>query len=202
MSDTNRRRRWYRLAALLFLLLIGYGSYRLIRPDPNLKKVKQLREEFSTQAKDWTPEQRAEKGKQMRSAMEQLTPAQREGLAAEGRKRFEDQLKHYAAMNPSEKVRYLDEQINRFEQMRQQFAQQNGAPRPGGGGGPPGPFSGGPNGSGGAGGPGGKQMSAEEREKRRKERLDQTTPEFRALMDQYRKDMNNRRQQRGLATRG
>jgi hypothetical protein len=201
MSDTNRRRRWYRLAALLLLLLIGYGSYRLIRPDPNLKKVKQLREEFSTQAKNWTPEQRAEKGKQMRSAMEQLTPAQREGLAAEGRKRFEDQLKQYAAMNPSEKVRYLDEQINRSEQMRQQFAQQNGgAPRPAGGG--PGTFSGGPNGSGGAGGPGGKQMSAEEREKRRKERLDQTTPEFRALMDQYRKDMNNRRQQRGLATRG
>src|SRR5438477_135664 len=106
MSEPNRRRRWYRLSAILLLLLIGYGSYRLIRPDPNLKKVKQLREEFATQAKDWTPEQRAEKGKQMRTAMEQLSPAQREGLAAEGRKAFEEQLKHYAAMSPTEKVRY------------------------------------------------------------------------------------------------
>jgi predicted RNA-binding protein with RPS1 domain len=45
-------------------------------------------------------------------------------------------------------------------------------------------------------------MSPEQREQRRKERLDQTTPEFRALMDQFRKDMNQRRQQRGLAMRG
>ncbi|HEX3148739.1 MAG TPA: hypothetical protein VHR66_11680 [Gemmataceae bacterium] len=197
MSEPNRRRRWYRLAAVLLVLLIGYGSYRAIRPDPNLKKVKQLRDEFATQSKDWTPEQRAEKGKEMRTAMEKLSPAQRDVLAAEGRKKFEEQLRQYAQMSPQQKIQYLDDQINRSEQMRQQFAQQNGgAPRPPGGG--PGTFGGGPNGPGG----GGKQMSQEEREKRRKERLDQTTPEFRALMDQYRKDMNARRQQRGLATRG
>ena len=39
---TEPKRRWYRLAALLLLLLLGYGTYRAVRPDPNLKKVKQL----------------------------------------------------------------------------------------------------------------------------------------------------------------
>lgn len=196
MTESNRKRRWYRLAALLLLLLIGYSTYRAVRPNPNLKKVKQLREEFTAHAKEWTPDQRQEKGRQMRTAMEHLSPAQREAMAAEGRQRFQQELDRYAHMTPAEKARHLDEQIDRGERMRQQSANRspngNGL-SPGGG---PGTFGAGP---GGQGGPPGQ--SAEDREKRRKERLDHTTPEFRALMDQYRTDMNARRQQRGLPTR-
>ena len=198
MSEPNRKRRWYRLAALLLLLLIGYGTYRAVRPDPNLKKVKQLQQEFATRAKEWTPEQRREKGREMRQAMEKLSPAQRDALGAERQKQFEDQLRQYAQMSAADKARHLDEQINRSERMRQQMTTRTatgGGPRPAGG---PGAFGAGPGGSGGPRG----TMSAEERDKRRKERLDRTSPEFRALMDQYRKDMNARRQQRGLSTRG
>ena len=54
----------------------------------------------------------------------------------------------------------------------------------------------------GAGQPPGQQRTPEDREKRRKEMLDRTTPEFRALMDQYRHDMEARRQQRGLPAVG
>lgn len=194
MTEPNRKRRWYRLAALLLLLLLGYGTFRAVRPDPNLKKVKQLREEFTAHAKDWTPDQRQQKGREMRTAMEKLSPEQRRALAAEGRQRFQQDLERYRRMNQSEKVHYLDERINQMEKMRQQMAQLGaGGPRPGGG---PGTFGAGPGGS------GRPSMSEEDRDRRRKERLDQTTPEFRALMDQFRKDLAARRQQRGLPPMG
>ena len=176
------KRRWVRRTGLLLLLLfLMFGLYRAIRPDPNLRKVKQLREQFA-QNKTLTPEQRGE----MRDAMARLSTGQREALAAEGRQRFEDQLRHYSQMTPAEKARHLDEQIKRGERMRQQLGQR--PQTPGGGG-----FGAGPRGG---------NQSPDEREKRRKERLNQTTPEFRALMDQYRKDMAARRQQLGLPATG
>jgi hypothetical protein len=192
------KRRWVRRTGLLVLLLfLAFGLYRAIRPDPNLKKIKQLRQEFtSAEAKNWSPEQRQEKGKQMREAMAKLSTSQREELAAERQKRFEDDLKRYAAMSPGEKVRHLDDIIDRSEKMRKEFAQRNpNGQRPPGTG--PGTFA--------AGGPGsrpGQSLSHEEREKRRKERLNRTTPEFRTLMDQFRRDMENRRKQRGLPAGG
>jgi cell division protein FtsB len=199
-TEPNRRRRWRRLAFLLLLLLLGYGTYRAVRPDPNLKRVRQLQQEFAAQGKDLTPDQRRERGQQMREAMAKLSPTQRETLFAEGQQRFQQDLERYHKMSQAEKVRYLDERINRDEERRRQFAQRNqngNGPRPNGGG--PGAFGAGPGGSGGR---GGQPPSAEEREKRRKERIDRTTPEFRALMDQFRRDMNARRQQRGLSTSG
>jgi hypothetical protein len=194
MNQPIYERRWVRRTSLLLLLLlISYGTYRAVRTDPKLKKVRELQSALSSaQAKNWTPEQRREKGQEMRTAMQQLSPAQREELSAEGRKRFEAELKRYSQMSPAEKNRYLDDRIDQSEKMRQQFAQRNpngAGPRPPGGQGTFG--AGGP-------GPGGQNLSPEEREKRRKERLNQTSPEFRALMDNFRKDMANRRQQRGL----
>jgi hypothetical protein len=191
MSEPTRKRRWYRLAALLLLLLLGYGTYRAVRPDPNLKKVQQLRADFAAHGKEWSPDQRQAKGKEMRDAMARLSPGQRDAMAAEGRKRFQQELERYSKMTRQEKNRYLDGRIDEMEKMRQQMAQRNAN-------GGPGTFGAGP------GGPGarGQGMSPEQREQRRKERLDQTTPEFRALMDQFRKDMNARRQQRGLPTLG
>src|SRR5205814_2308924 len=108
---------------------------------------------------------------------------------AEGRKRFEADLKRYSQMSAAEKTRYLDERIDQMEKMRQQFAQRN-----------PNVTGQGPAGGPGAGPRGGANLSAEERDKRRRERLNETTPEFRALMDNFRKDMASRRQQRGTRT--
>ena len=197
MNPPKRKRRWKRSLVLLLLLLLGYGTYCMIRPDPNLKKVKQLQAQFaSAEAKAWTPEQRQEKGREMRAAMGRLSESQRQALGDEGRQAFQRELERYARMSPTEKARHLDEQINRSEQRRQQMAQRGpgtGGPQPGGGG---------PGGGGPGGGPRGPSSSPEEREKRRKERLDRTTPEFRALMDQYRRDMETRRRQRGLPVGG
>jgi hypothetical protein len=180
------KRRWVRVAGVLLMLVAAYGLYRAVRPDPNLKKVRQLQAEMA-KARDLTPEQRREKGREMRQAMSQLSTGQRQTLFAEGQKRFEEQLRKYAEMTPADKTRHLDEQIKRSEQMRQQFAQRN----------PAGQRPQGTNQNGQRSG-----QSAEEREKRRKDRLNNTSPEFRALMDQYRKDMASRRQQWGLPAGG
>jgi hypothetical protein len=188
------RRRWKRSLGLLLLLLLGYGTYRAVRPNPNLRKVKDLQAQFaSAEAKNWTPEQRQEKGREMRTAMGQLSESQRQVLADEGRQAFQRRLEQYAQMSPTEKARHLDDAINQSEQRRQQMAQRGPGTGPRPGGGPPG-----------GSGPGGSRgpSTPEEREKRRKERLDRTTPEFRALMDQYRKDMETRRRQRGLPVGG
>jgi uncharacterized membrane protein YgcG len=210
-----RRRRW--LLALLLLLLCGatYGGYRLFRTDPAVKRVRELRKELAAGA-NLPPEQRREKSRQLREALEKLPPDKREAMrremAEDGRKRFEAQLKTYAKLSPAEKTRYLDEQIDRFEQFRsqrqQQQGQSGGAGNAGGGSGTGGggAFGFGPRGGGGPngnaqGGPGNSQRSPEERERRRKQMLDDTTPEFRALRDQFFKDMQARRQQRGLPGR-
>jgi hypothetical protein len=183
------KRRWVRLTSVVLMLVAAYGLYRAIRPDPNLKKIQQLREEFAN-SKDWTPEQRQQKGREMREAMQNLSPSQREALAAERQKRAEAEMERYANLTPTEKIRHLDEQITREQKMRQQFAQRN----------PNGqrPQTAGPNNF----GSGQRQsLSAEERDKRRKERLNNTSPEYRARRDQYRKDMAARRQQWGLVPR-
>jgi len=173
------KRRWVRRTGLLLLLLfLLWGTYRAVRPDPNLKKLKQLREEFA-QSKDWTPEQRQQKGREMREAMQKLSPSQRDALATERQKRFEAEMEQYANMTPAEKIQHLDKQITREQKMRQQFGQQT------------------PNGQ----RPSRPSQSAEDREKRRKERLNNTSPEFRARRDQYQKDLAARRQQWGFATR-
>jgi uncharacterized membrane protein YgcG len=212
-QPTKRRRRWP--LALLLLLLCGatYGGYRLFRTDPAVKRVRELRKELAAGA-NLPPEQRREKSRQLREALEKLPPDKREAMrremAEDGRKRFEAQLKTYAKLSPTEKTRYLDEQIDRFEQFRSQRQQQQGqggSSSAGGGSGTGGggafgfgPRGGGPNGNA-QGGPGNSQRSPEERERRRKQMLDDTTPEFRALRDQFFKDMQARRQQRGMPGR-
>jgi hypothetical protein len=192
MSEDKRKRRWL-LLALLLLLGVGYVSYRAFATDPDVEKVKELRQELA--AKDLTPEQRRELFGQLREAMGRLSPEQRReaqrAMAEEGRKRMAADMQRYAAMSPAEKTRFLDERIKRTEERRRQ-AQAGQAP--GGSG-----LRGGPGQAGAsAAGTNRPAPSAAERDQRRRQWLDDTTPEFRAQLDQYRKDMQARRQQLGL----
>jgi hypothetical protein len=190
MDKPNRTRRWLRAAIILLLMGGAYLGYRAVRGDPNLKKVRALQKElFTADATKLAAEQRSDKFRQLREATDKLSPDQRKQLASEGQKRFEDELDRYRKMSPEEKRKYLDERIDRMERARRNAAQRATQPssvsaaapvRPGG---PPG---------------GWQNLSAEERERRRKQRLDSSTPEFRAKMDQFFRDLQARRQQRGL----
>ncbi len=205
MEQREPKHRWLWLVLLLLLFGTAYSGYRKFRTDPNIRKIRDLRKELAS-GSNLTSEQRQDKFRQIRETMEKLPPERRDQMrkemAEEGRRRFEAELRRYASLSPQEKTRYLDQQIDRMEAARRQWQQAQGgsAPRgsspvvfgasPGGGrpfGGPPG-------------GRNGQSLSAEQKETRRRERLDQTTPEFRALRDQYFRDMQARRQQRGLTT--
>jgi hypothetical protein len=188
MNENKRKRRWL-LLALLLLFGGGYITYRAVATDPDVERINELRKELA--GKDLTAEQRRELFGQLRDAMQRLSPEQRReaqrNMADERRMRMAEDMQRYAQMSRAEKTRFLDDRIRRMEQQRRQAGQGAGGPGQRGG-----PGS----------GPGGTNRpapSAEERDQRRRQWLNDTTPEFRAQLDQFRKDMQARRQQLGLA---
>lgn len=195
-----RRGRW--LAALAFLLLVGLvlGAFR---PSP-LDRVKQLQTELaSADLKALPPDQRKAKFEELRTAVKGLSDDQRWELAAPMREKQKAEMDRYFALGPKEKTAYLDERINKMEEMKKVFEKKGGGfggppgggfgPRPGSGGPPPGV----------AGPPGGKgPPTGPQADDRRKQMLDRTTPEERAQKDAFRKDLEARRKQRGLPPGG
>ncbi len=195
-ESPRRRHRWLVAAIALLALLIGVGGYRAVRPRGDLAKVQKLRQElFSQAARSLSPEERRARAEQLRRESAKLSPDQRAELFAAGQKRMKERLDRYFAMSPRERQQFLDQEIDRMEQMRRERANANA------GTGTPAAFGTGPR----PGGSGGRPRSPEEIEHRRKERLDRTTPEQRATMDQMRarmtrfhQDLNQRRAQRGM----
>jgi hypothetical protein len=179
------------IGGVVLVLVVGLVAWFLW--PSRLAKARELRNELTgPNARTMDPQERRQKWEQFRREQEQLSPAERKELWADVRQKRLEEMKRYSAMSPAEKTAYLDERINRMEQMRKQReAAQKAQGAPGGtgaanvsGAAPPGP-------------PGGPR-SQEERERLRKERLDDSTPEERAMRDQYFKDLQARRAQRGL----
>ena len=188
------RRRWRRWAAALALALLLGGLTWAVRPDPHLARARELQKElFGPEGKSLSPEERKARFAKYREQVKHLSADQKWELSAPARERQKAEMDRYFALSPKEKAKYLDERIDRSEKMRKE-REQKAAP---GKGGPPGAV--------GFGGPGAKTggvpRSPEEVEKRRKQMLDRTTPEERAKADQFRKEMNDRRRQRGLPVR-
>jgi hypothetical protein len=146
-----------------------------------------------------------------REHVKHLTDDQKWELGAPAREKQKAEMDRYFAMSEAERTRYLDEQIDRSEKMRQAWKQKaaQGKGSQGKGGQAKGRLSGGGFGPGGkgsatqAGGEKGKRTprSTEEILQRRKQHLDRTSPEERARIDKFRKDMADRRKQRGLPPR-
>jgi len=197
LFSTPRRRRVAWITSAVGIVLLVW----LLWPNRNLARVRALQGElFSEAGKALSPEQRQARFAELRTATRNLSSSQRQELSMDGMRREADRMAHYAKMSPQEKRKYLDEQINRQEEMRRRMQQQqkaNGARPAGAPAGRGGPAIAGP--PGGAGGRGNRPPpSPEQKENRRKQMLDRTTPEFRAHTDQYRRDLEARRQQRGL----
>jgi hypothetical protein len=173
MNEFRRTPRYLIAAISTVAVLLAFGLFCHYRAYANVRKVKQLQASFREQGRNLTPDERRETGQQMRDAMQKLSPQQRHDLSAEGRKRFEERMRSYVKMSKDERTKFLDQQLDRMESMRQQFANS-------------GNFNGGP------------RNRGQSDERSRRQRLDQSTPEFRAAMDQFRHDMEQRRRQRGM----
>lgn len=190
MSPSNRKRRLITILFLFLVLVAGYGVYRMVCTPPALTKVRQLQRELAAaDARGWSTEQHQAKLHELRVTIQQLSSAQRATLAAERQQQLQADMERYSRMSPPEKIRYLDEQIDRAARIRQQWTGTNGGP----------PFSStmGTN-TNRRQSAGSSSATPDARDQRRKEMLDRTTPEYRALRDQFRKDLENRRKQRGL----
>jgi hypothetical protein len=160
------------LSAFLAILL-----YLRFRPDPKVAQARELGKQLADRT--LSAEQRRELGRKFRDQVQKLSPAQRGELFQDRRKAMEERIAGYFKKSRQEQITQLDQDIDRMQQFRGQ--------------GPPG---GGPmNNSGVA-------RSSEDRDTRRRQRLDQTTPEFRAQRAEYFRQLNARRQQRGLGTFG
>jgi hypothetical protein len=172
------------IGGVVLVLVVGLLTWFLW--PSRLAKARELRNELTgANARNMDPQERRQKWEQFRREQEQLSPAERKELWADVRQKRQEEMKRYFAMSPAQKTAYLDDRINRMEQMRKQREAAQKAQ--GGSGGTAAPL-----------GPPGGQRSQEERERLRKERLDDSTPEERAMRDQYFKDLQARRAQRGL----
>jgi hypothetical protein len=175
-------------AGILAALLLCVFLYWMFRPNPQLTKVKEMRRELvADTSRNLSPQERRARLEALRKEQAKLTSAERKQLADEGRKRRKAAMEHYATLSKAEKNKVLDQQIDRMQAMRRQMQQANANGR------------GNVNGFGFPQGGAGPGPSPEERERRRKEMLDSTTPEERAQFDQYRKDLQARMTQRGIA---
>lgn len=185
---SNSRRRWLSVAALAALLTFLAW---LLWPSGKLDAARSLqRELFGPNGQGLSPEQRSEKMKALREATKGLSAEQRNQLRAEGRKKQMERVAKYFKLSGKERTRQLDEDIRRMEKARQQMMQ-----RQGGAGGKTGGQSRGQ-------GQGGSGPSPGDRDRRRQDRLDSSTGAERAMMSQYFRDLNARRQQLGLPTGG
>ncbi|MDW8223959.1 MAG: hypothetical protein RMJ82_13530 [Gemmatales bacterium] len=157
------------LILLLFLGGVAFAWWYSNRPDPQLERMRELREQIDNEQ---DPEKRRELMREYFQGMRDLSEEQRTILWAEMEEnnRFNDRLREFFSLPYEERVKRIDQDIDRMLEMRKKFEEmrQQGfrGPRGGGpgGGGPPGggagfvPGGGGPGGGGpgfapGAGGP-------------------------------------------------
>src|SRR5205814_185050 len=129
------------------------------------------------------PEQRRELQTQFRQEVAKLSPAQRGQLGEGRRQQSRERLKQFFRLSRAEQKKYLDAEIKRMEARRQEMARNGSGPPPGR--------------AGNAGG-GPRAATPEQRDQRRRQRLDQTSPEDRALASEYFKQLAERRRQLGL----
>lgn len=184
------RRRWKRWLAMLLLLLLIVGTVWAVRPDSHMSRVQELQKELA-KGNALSAEERKAKFTELRNEMKHLTDDQKWDLGAPMREKQKAEMDRYFAMAPVEKVKYLDSKIDSSERMRKEWEKKSGSS---GKSGPP------PTGGGGSGGGKGTK-TPESIEKARKQFLDRTSADDRARMDVYRKEMNDRRKQRGLPVR-
>ena len=180
------KKQWSILAVFLVVLLASVGL-RLFGPNPRVERLRQMRTEMFSSGGNVPAAERRERMEAFRKEQEKLTDAERKELWSDLRKRREAELERYSKLSKEEQTKFLDDRIDRMQNAMQ--AGGRGRP-PGGGPGAGNVFA--------AGGP--PNLSAEDRERRRKEMLDSTTPEERALRDQFMKDFRARLAQRGLPT--
>lgn len=214
----NRRTKIAIGVALVLLLCGGVGyAYRAgwLWETAEQKKVAELQRQVAEQlAEQKSGMPRFQAFESLRKQAESLPPQYqqqlRQSVGQMFRHKFEADLDAYIKMAPPERKKELDRRIQQMEAMRKEFekrrtemAQAGGAA--GGGSGSSGRAAGGPDGPPGPGGPpgGGPPPGDGPRPGRGLSgMLDRSSPEFRAKLGVFLKDMEQRRKELGLPPGG
>ena len=205
-------KKWGLALAILLMLAGGAGAYYAFRTDPKLAAALDLQKQM--QNDDLPREERGKLWGQMREAMENLTPEQRQqvfqqmgrgrdGFMARGQKKMDE----FFAMAKKDQIKVIDKRIDEMvkdqkerekrrkqrDQQRQQSGDTNGAAGQGGGFG--GGGRGGPGGGGGGGGSGDRGLD-------RRLRMDSMGAGQRAQMSEFGRMFADRMSQRGIPMTG
>lgn len=193
------------LVALAVLLLLGGLGWALMPAgvDPQVARVTELQQKLFSEQSQVKPEERRAAFGELRQEFEKLTPEQRDKLMRDNPPPFVRQMRKnirdFFDLPADKRKEALDRQINEMEsrrrEMTQRFAKAGGRP-----GGPPGGGFG--FGGGGPGGPGGNRgaMDPQRRQEMARRMLDNTTPQDRAMMGEYMRQVQDRRRERGMPT--
>ena len=192
-------------AALVVVFLLAALGWALLPAgvDPQLARVTELQQKLFSEQSPLKPDERRAAFGELRQEFEKLTPEQRDKMMRDNPPPFVRQMqkniRSYFELPADQRKAALDRQIDEMEsrrrQMTERFAKAGGPP----GGGPPGGgpgFGGGPPG----GGPGGNRGATDPQRRMEMTRrmLDNTTPEDRAMMSEYMRQVQDRRRERGM----
>lgn len=191
------------LGVLLLLGGVGYAWY-MLRPDPKLERALQLQAQlFSPESRELPRDQRRDLEREMWRTTRDLDEQQREKLFENMQRGFERRLDEFFALSPEDRVKMLDKEIDRMEEMQKRWQERrrrSAEEREKSG------QSGEQSADRGDRGRGGRGFSRSSDPKQRQDRfrrlLDRTTPERRAKMGEFFLAMQQRRQARGLPPRG
>ncbi len=192
------RRNVILIVTLVALFLVGGYSLMALRKHRQMEALRNLQADvFSEATRKLPEEERREKYKQFRAEYEQLSEAQRrefrKNQSAGPLGRANNQIRKYFELPQSERLAFLDQQINEMEKRRRSMAGRTGGEtkttRLRGGRGPD---------------RGDRRDNLTDSEKQdRRDRfrrgfLDGTTPQQRAEMSAYMEALRKRREERGL----
>jgi hypothetical protein len=168
-------RHWRIAAGTLVVLGVSAGVVWALfrdRDDPQVLKVKQLKSElFSETSQELSPDGRDRLRERLREEAEKLPAEKREELFQSAREEFRERIhqriQQVLALPEHKRTALLDEDIDRMEQMRQQWDQRRGQ-------------NSNQAAASGQGGRGPRDWTPERRDARRRHFLDNTTPRERA----------------------
>ncbi len=195
---------------LLALSVASVWAWSYWRTDPQMAKVEKLQNDLFAAGQDQSWEQRREGWRNLRTEFEKLSTEQQRQLRDEARGQFEgrmeQRLKDFFALTPAARTAEVDKDIDRMEGMRKRFeerrrqAEQSGQPRDRDRGRDQGRGDRGDGRRGGNGpGSGGSWRSdPQQRKERARRRLDESSPEMRAMRAEYSRLLAQRRRERGL----
>jgi len=173
------------ISAVLTVLLIGLAAWAFGffgRTDPAIAELQQIGNQMWD--RNQTDAQRSQLRSDFRQRMDSMTEDQRRAFFESNRDqwtgRMQQRMDEFFTLSKADQQKRLDDILNRAVAAKNSPQQGNGQNR------------------GNRGNRGGRNMTDAQREQRSKERLDRTTPKMRAQFAEFRKQLDQRAQQRGI----